>query len=230
MDNDILKKQETLTEALISNGASIVGYGDISVLNNELSRLFPTAVSFGVKYCKSIVDNLDSDEESFNRHLASLNPIINNLIGIITGYFDEWGINYKVIPIAEYIKDNEQLSNLACFSHKFAATRAGLGWIGKSSLLVTPQYGPRIKLCTVLSDAKFTVAEPINESRCGDCTLCVEACPYNAIKGCNWNCHTERDKLFDAYTCNAGRLDYIPLIGRKHSCGLCIKACKIGRE
>lgn len=54
---------------------------------------------------------------------------------------------------------------------------AGLGWIGKQTLLITPEYGPRVMLATVLTDAPFKTAKPITESRCGVCSM-----PISAIK------------------------------------------------
>ncbi len=225
MNDYIIKKQKILTEALKDSGASLVGYGDISILNTELSEKYPTAISLCIKYDRKIVDYLDNDEEAFHKHLSSLNPIMNKLIDIITSHLNFWKYEYKTIPIAIPIKNNKQLRNLECFSHKFAATRAGLGWIGKSSLLITSEYGPGVKLCTVLTNADFITAEPITKSSCGTCISCVRACPYNAVKNCNWNVGVKQDKLLDTFICNTKRLDFIPVIGRKSACGYCIKAC-----
>ena len=61
--------------------------------------------------------------------------------------------------------------------HKTAATRAGLGWIGKCALLVTEQYGSGIRLSTILTDAPLEVGVPVEASRCGGCTACQSVCP-----------------------------------------------------
>ena len=68
------------------------------------------------------------------------------------------------------------------FSHRMAAHLAGLGWIGKNCCLITPIAGPRVRLVTVLTDAPLPPGSPM-DSRCGDCTACVDACPPHAIKG-----------------------------------------------
>ena len=120
------------------------------------------------------------------------------------------------------------MAELRSFSHKFAATRAGLGWIGKSSLLITPEYGPKVKLCTVLTNAGFITAEPIVQSNCNNCMRCVKACPYNAIRGSNWKAGIKSDELIDAYKCNTNRLGFVLIIGRKSACGYCIKVCLRG--
>lgn len=226
--DDINEQQKTLTCRLQENGASLVGFGDVSFLGTELTKIFPIAISLGIKYKERIVDDLHIDEESFHNHLVSLNIPLEHLMSIAEALLTEWGYQHAVIPIAVPIMSNKQLQELRTFPHKTAATCAGLGWIGKCALLVTPEYGPRIKLGTVLTDAPFQTAEPIAKDRCGECSLCVDACPYGAVRNANWERGMSRDKLLDAYLCNEKRLEYISIIGRKHACGLCLQACRVG--
>ena len=230
MSNSISRRQESLVRMLKENGASLVGFGDISIVGSELTRNFPVAICLGLKYDEKIVDNLHMEEEAFHKHLIGLNIPMQQLLSITEDLLSEWGYEHVVTPISLLVESNRQLRGLQAFPHKTAATCAGLGWIGKPSLLVTPEYGPRIRLGTVLTKTRFQTAEPIVSDRCGKCSLCVEACPYRAIHNVNWERGKERDDLFDAYLCNGKRLEYVPVIGRKHSCGLCLQACRIGRE
>lgn len=64
---------------------------------------------------------------------------------------------------------------------KAAATLAGLGWIGKQTLCITPQLGTRQRWCTVVTDAVLPYDEAFKEDLCGDCELCVKSCPVDAI-------------------------------------------------
>lgn len=57
---------------------------------------------------------------------------------------------------------------------------AGLGWIGKHTLLLNRKYGSWFFLGGILSDLDLEADKPANEY-CGDCTRCIEACPTNAI-------------------------------------------------
>lgn len=66
-------------------------------------------------------------------------------------------------------------------SHKHAAVAAGLGKIGLSSLCVTPEYGPRVRFISVVTRALLEADRKLQEDLCGDCMLCVEACPIGAI-------------------------------------------------
>ncbi|MBN1572587.1 MAG: epoxyqueuosine reductase [Deltaproteobacteria bacterium] len=118
---------------------------------------------------------------------------------------------------------------MALFPHKLAAVRAGLGWIGKSSLLITREHGPRVYLATVLVDCDIEPDRPVLESGCGGCTACVEACPYLCIKDLNWHSGTPREELLDVYLCNAKREEAIKSKGRKDECGQCLLACPYGK-
>jgi hypothetical protein len=64
------------------------------------------------------------------------------------------------------------------FSHKMTATHAGLGWIGKTDLLVSQDFGPRVRLASLLVDYPLKDAgTPVTESRCGSCRICVTHVP-----------------------------------------------------
>jgi epoxyqueuosine reductase len=155
---------------------------------------------------------------------------VRALINIAGDLLSRWGYRYEPLPLSTMIESDKQLREIKVFPHKTAATCAGLGWIGKCALLVTPQYGPRVSLGTVLTDAGFKTAKPITHDQCGECTLCVKACPYGAVHNVNWKRGVKRAELFDAYLCNSKRLEYVPKIGRKHSCGLCLQACRVGKK
>ena len=110
--------------------------------------------------------------------------------------------------------------------HKTIATRAGLGWIGKSSLLITKQYGPAVRLSSVLTDAEFTIGDPVDASGCGDCHCCVDRCPAGAIVGRHWTAGAPRESLCNAFACRDAAMS---LAGRQGIdatiCGICINAC-----
>jgi epoxyqueuosine reductase QueG len=111
--------------------------------------------------------------------------------------------------------------------HKTVATRAGLGWIGKTALLITPQFGSAVRLNSVLTDMEFDEkADPVTDSRCGDCTICVDECPGGAASGVLWNIRIKRNEFFDAFKCHDTARERSNSAGIESTiCGKCILVC-----
>jgi epoxyqueuosine reductase QueG len=110
--------------------------------------------------------------------------------------------------------------------HKTIATQAGIGWIGKSALLITKEYGAAVRLGSVLTDAEFKTGKPVETSLCGDCHSCVDRCPAGAIVGYNWSVDTPRESIYNAFACR----DTAKKLARQQGidatiCGICINVC-----
>ena len=136
---------------------------------------------------------------------------------------------HQALPIpASKRVDNERIC--AAFSHKLAAHLAGLGWIGKSCLLVTPEEGPRVRWATVLTDAPLPVTGKPMDGRCGKCNRCVEICPVQAFTGAAFRASEPREKRYDAGKCDR----YFAAMRDKDAqlavCGLCLYVCPYGRH
>lgn len=199
------------------------GFADISY-----SPFFPeyrSALIFAVPH-EDPLSLENYSEEGFDRNLLNARKKSEAISGRIENVFKEHGIHYHVPPMPQ--QNEEDL--LAVFSFKYAAVRAGLGWIGKSDVLITREYGPRIRLCALLADFPFEPGIPITESGCGACRRCVDACPHNALKGVNWDIHVLRSDLINYHLCNQQRSAYIEALGRKHACGICMAACPFGSQ
>jgi epoxyqueuosine reductase QueG len=94
------------------------------------------------------------------------------------------------------------LSMVGAISHKAVARASGIGWIGRSTLLITPKFGPRICLVTLLTDMPLVPNRPM-EDKCGTCRRCIEACPADAITdGTNRNSPAPGGSL-DSSKCGA---------------------------
>ncbi len=112
--------------------------------------------------------------------------------------------------------------------YKLTARFAGLGWIGRNRLLITPDAGPRVALAAVLTDAPLepTAREPLPDG-CGDCTRCIDACPVHAYSREPFG-ETDSMQGFDTSRCAANRGIINP--SGWGLCGLCVKACPVGRQ
>lgn len=94
---------------------------------------------------------------------------------------EKHGIMCVPIPTNESEWDSNTERWRSIISQKHAAQAAGLGTIGRHSLLITPEFGSTLWLGTVLCDHEF-VADPLKDSICVNCDLCVKACPQNALE------------------------------------------------
>ena len=224
-DNDIQRLQRRLESELLSTGADLVGFANISDVPIPDKNELCTAVAIGIAYDPEIVEILDNDPEAFENHLADNKKTMLSLLRACEQLLEENGFAAWTPPIS-----NNLPGLLSDFSHKTAATKAGLGWVGKSALFVSSEFGPGVQLASVLTDAPLATGAPVAESRCGKCEECVEACPYGAIKGAQWHAGIARDELLDAFLCSKKREAYTLELGFKHPCGLCIKACPFGKK
>lgn len=216
-----------LSSLLHNEGASLVGFGDISALDYQgftscvaLAVMIPAKVIAGIKNGPTR-DYFDSYHE--------LNARLNALAELAAKYLSDRG--HRALPQTTTTVV-ESPGYRTPVPHKTCATRAGLGWIGKSTLLVTEEYGPALRLSSVLTDAEFdSVSQPIDHSRCGSCTACASACPGQAIKGALWDVNAPRESLVDVEACRkAARALAADMIGEQITlCGKCIETCPYTR-
>ncbi|HEX9929629.1 MAG TPA: tRNA epoxyqueuosine(34) reductase QueG [Pyrinomonadaceae bacterium] len=104
-----------------------------------------------------------------------------------------WGDDYhdvlkeKLRELSNFIREICPTINMkicvdtAPVMDKAWAQRAGLGWIGKHSNLITREYGSWVFLGEILLDIELEYDAPETQDFCGSCTACLDACPTNAI-------------------------------------------------
>ena len=200
-------------------------YGFADIAYSPFAREYPSAVVFAVPYGKQLTPS-DYTEPDFEAGIQSAKARLEGILSGLEALLAEHHTDCYIPPVAQ--KNETEL--LAPFSFKYAATRAGLGWYGRNDVLITERYGPRARLSAVLVAAPLEYGQPIDESRCpDDCMKCVNACPCKALKGMKWHASLWRSELIDYHRCNRMRSAFIPRMGRKSACGLCLAACPFGK-
>ncbi|MBO8163574.1 MAG: tRNA epoxyqueuosine(34) reductase QueG [Brevibacillus sp.] len=103
-----------------------------------------------------------------------------------------WGTDYhhvlreKLDKLAQFIRQLEpgaaieSMVDTGALSDRAVAERAGLGWVGKNCALITPEFGSWVFLGELLTNLPLPPDKPVEEG-CGDCTICIDACPTGAL-------------------------------------------------
>lgn len=210
----------------IFNGYPEAIYGFTGIEYSPFYPEFKSALVFAVPYGRMVTLKNYSENE-FNQGILEAKNIIGLLIEKLTRVLEDENARYYIPPVAQ----SSEQELLAPFSFKYAAAKAGIGWIGKNDVVITERYGPRIRLSAVLIDEVFSYGIPYKEGCCPEeCTACVDICPYGALKGIQWDLSKNRAELIDYQLCNRKRSLYIKKHGRKSACGLCMAACPYGVE
>lgn len=223
-----------LEEELKAEGIAQIGYADVAGLLPERYAHLPRAVALVWRLADGVLDEVEQDERptfSYFQHYRAVNATLDRLTLRIAALLERDG--YRALPVAasQSVHDNGPYAGV--FPHKTAAVRAGLGWIGKSALFVSPEYGPRVRLATVLTDHPLIperIGRARSVSRCGDCVRCVEACPAGAIRGTEYVPGMARAALLDAQLCSEHMKRAYQSIGRGAVCGICAAVCPYGRR
>lgn len=227
-----MNNRKKLLAVALREGACLAGIGAVGDLVPASHRELGTAVSFAVRLSDKVVEDIaetGGPTHMYFHHYRTINRLIDT-IALKLGMAIE-SAGYRYMPVAASQSINSGKADYSgFFSHKMAATRAGLGWVGKSGLLVTPSFGPRIRLGTVLTDWDLPADKPILRSRCGDCRRCVEACPAVALTGADWMPGLPRKELVDARACSEHMSRHYQHIGRGAVCGVCMAVCPVGKD
>jgi epoxyqueuosine reductase QueG len=225
MPSELDSLSRRLTESASVHGAVLFGVADlISARTKELGELpditsgYPRAISIGVALAPKIVETcIDAPTRLYAFHYRVANTRLDAITFILSQILYTAG--YSALPIpASQITDWEKMTG--SLSHRLVGSIAGLGFIGRSRLLVNPQYGARLRLATLLTDALLLPDAPYSGAGCGDCRLCVAVCPASAIG--------ETPEEHNLKACRA-KLDYFQrhLVGQ-HICGVCVRVCAGG--
>ncbi|MCL2034846.1 MAG: 4Fe-4S dicluster domain-containing protein [Oscillospiraceae bacterium] len=220
-----------IKDKLLCHGADLVGFGDLKELPPDVRYHLPVGICVGVKYPDEVIRGIaDLPTKEYNDWYIKLNERLDMLVALGAEELQAHG--HTAIAMTRAEVGNGEADNNTALPHKTVATRAGIGWIGKCALLVTEQYGSMIRISSILTDAPLNTAEPVNQSKCGDCIVCKDACPAGAVSGRKWAAGIYRDEFFDPVKCRMTARERAKqgFGGGNTICGKCIEACPYTRR
>ena len=151
------------------------------------------------------------------------NRILDDLAYRMTGFLVERGCRAMYFPRDGYSGMDALLRDpTAAFSHVLAAYYSGLGTIGDSHNLITPEYGPRVRIVSVVTDIELEPDPMMTGDLCIHCGRCLKECPAG--------CFTDDGHPYsmDMMRCTE---HHVGLKRQGHwPCGMCIKVCPVGDD
>jgi epoxyqueuosine reductase QueG len=199
-----------------------------STPNDTTGQAFPRALSWAIPMSPQIMESIQhGPNQPYADEYARVNNRINELAEMLAAEIRDRG--YRSQPLAASVR-TDTVNIKGDFPQKTAATRAGLGWIGRHCQLITRDFGPWIRLGTVFTDMEVPCGTPLERNFCGTCTRCVDACPAKALKGKPWYAGLPREEMLDVQLCDSWKKEHYFQYHRGHNCGICAAVCPYGRK
>jgi len=210
-----------LKKFCLDMGADLFGAVDIKEIKNEfafspdLLEKLDRAVCLGMRLNDLVMEDIaEAPTRLYSYHYRTVNLYLDRMALKTAAYLDKNGYLALPVPASQVLDWQKHTAHL---SHRKIASLAGLGWIGRNNLLVSPEFGSRLRLVTILTDMPLNTDAPV-KGGCQDCRRCVEACPAKAIK--------LDPASFDRAACLAKLKEFQKKhIVEQYICGVCVKAC-----
>jgi epoxyqueuosine reductase len=218
-----LSEQQSRLEALArEQGASLFGVADLQPLLERqpdlLSRVpgsYTRAVVIGVRLNAQVISSIqDAPTPIYAHHYMQVNYLLDRIALSLSVRMEEWGHAALPIPASQVVSNRPMQGHV---SHRLLGWAAGLGRIGRSTLLVNPKYGAQVRYVSILTTMPLQAGQPL-EQDCGSCHACQKLCPAGAIHDASTD--------YDVTACHKTIQDFskLPFIGHQ-ICGICVKAC-----
>ena len=203
-------------------GAAVFGVADLEWLAARkpglLERVpgdYPRALVLGMRLQGAALDGIvDRPTPLYFHNYRQTNYQLDRAAWQIASRLQDAGQRALAVPASQVIQRDPMLGHV---SHRLLGWAAGIGFLGRSALLVHPRYGAQLRYVSVLTDMALASGSPL-DGNCGVCRACVDVCPARAIK--------DDSADFDLDACYAKLTEFTRLsfIGQ-HVCGVCVKAC-----
>jgi len=205
------------------HGSACVGVADVDALREREPEAmaaaphgFPRGIVLGLRLPDAVVDAIERRPTPLYFHAyRQANFSLDRAAFTLALRLQEAGHRALPVPASQITGPG---GRRGLVSHRLLGHAAGLGWIGRPTLLVHPRFGARMRYASVLTDAPYPPGEPM-DCRCGDCRKCAEACPAGAI--------ADSSREFNLPSCFGKLAEFrkLPFIGQ-HICGICVRACR----
>jgi len=198
---------------LLEEGADLVGITSVDSYGSAIEGCSPTDILDDARSVITMVVSVDAAGVEKGKAMAAWRGKVfplDELAFKASRLLSREGYRAMVVPSATHSAFQALKGEM---SHKHAAVMSGLGCIGKCSLLVTPRFGTRVALISVVTDARLMPDEAFEGDLCGDCSVCIDVCPVE---------ETINEEKKEGY--------YMILKAQCVKCYKCYTSCPVGME
>ena len=195
----------------------------------DLMPLCKSVVVFAVKHLDVFVTSTDLACQAYSQDITNretLHQAYRISRFLETREFQAFPI---VASVAMWPFADEEDGVAGRISLRHAAQLAGLGRIGRNAMLITPEFGPRVQLGAILTDADLSAGTVLEQNPCTACDLCIEHCPAGALQVPQPPAKyspVEREKCVEFRREHGGKSP----LGYPNACGICRAVCPVGRQ
>ncbi|GAV23257.1 hypothetical protein cpu_17670 [Carboxydothermus pertinax] len=220
LTEELLKFSQTLQLSAIGIAPAIryenapEGHRPKDFLHNARS-----VITFAYHLNNGPINNLPQTRNQYMIEFEVANRILLEAAHKIARFLEIRG--FESIPFGPEAAIGDYSRLKGDFSHKHSAVLCGLGKFGINNLLITPAYGPRIRLASVITTAELAYNEPLTGDFCKKCLRCVKICPTGALENWEKNYSPETGWTINKEKC----AHYIFVVNSGKRCGLCVSAC-----
>jgi epoxyqueuosine reductase len=198
LDEEKIIETENLRKYIKKLEVDIYGIADMKLLEEmdtgfliDLKKfidMFPYAIVLGAQYGK-LGKKASGGKTALFLEEAAFS---------IMEYLEDKGYRQLIIHTED---EFDPINRLGFISLKILAKAAGLGWQGKSLLIISPEYGPLHRLIAILTNLPLLTSHII-KNECNDCCKCIEACPRKALTFVAFTDYPKhREDVLDIKTC-----------------------------
>jgi NAD-dependent dihydropyrimidine dehydrogenase PreA subunit len=191
-------EEEELESFIKGMGVDLVGIADLHSLKGMPLGIPSDAAPFLSHYHCAIVMGAQLDKLGKNAPGNEVSLFLERAALAVVDRLERKGRRVLTVHTED---EFDPVNRVGLMSLKVLAKAAGLGWQGRSLLIVSPRYGPIHRWIGVLTDMELRGSTAI-PNQCGDCTLCVEVCPAGALNLVEFDDHpTCREDVLDIGLC-----------------------------
>ena len=210
-------------------GADLIGIANAEELNRDAPAkhrpkdFLPKAKSvvvIGLRLLDPVMSSLPASRQEYTLMFYTVNNWLNHLAYTMARKLEEDGYpsyTFSYSPKEAGIPRQDPKELYDTISYKHAAVYAGLGQYGFNHLLVTPKFGPRVRLAALATEAELEPGSPLAPALCRPAE-----CGYRCVEACPADCLDKTGKL-NRFKCQ----NYLSSVLKVYKCGHCVAACPV---